>query len=742
MNQRHAIRAGISLGLLLLFGLYVRDDLALPLVDRLEDFAYDARVRLTTLDSVDPRVVIVDIDERSLSAEGHWPWPRDLLGRLVRTLVDRYGVRVVGVDYVFPEPDDQRALAALDALAGGELADDARFRAAYDSLRPALDTDARFAADLVGRPVVLGFVLQPVGSGGEGQALGALPPPLIAAGAGDTALRFEGASGATGNLAALQRAARGGGFFSNPLVDEDGSFRRVTLLQEYRGAVYESLALATLRHAYGDPPPPVGFEFFSGSGSARDNLDLEWLTLGGLRLPVDEQLAIWIPYRGGQGSFRYVSATDVLAGTVDQATLRDSIVLVGTTAPGLLDLRTTPVGNAYPGVEVHANLISGILDQRVKQRPEYVRGAHLLLLVLCATLLTIANLRLGVGGTTVATLALLAATIASNLAAWEAGMIMPLASPVAFVVLLWFAHTLYGLFFETRRARKIGSQFGQYVPPELVKEMDERGEEFTFEGQARDMTVLFSDVRDFTSISEGLAERELSNLMNAYLTPMTEAIHAQRGTIDKYIGDAIMAFWGAPLADPEHARHAVLTALAMDALAAKLRTEFPARGWPEIHIGVGLSSGLMRVGDMGSRFRRQYTVMGDNVNLGARLEGLTKTYGVTVLASAATVEQVPEVQFVELDLVRVKGKERPVAIHTPLGLRDALDRERRAEATRHRAALEAFRAQRWDEAERDFFALDQARPRAYYRLFLDRIAHFRHHPPAADWDGAATYTSK
>jgi adenylate cyclase len=230
--------------------------------------------------------------------------------------------------------------------------------------------------------------------------------------------------------------------------------------------------------------------------------------------------------------------------------------------------------------------------------------------------------------------------------------------------------------------------------------------------------------------------------MNAYLTPMTGVIHKQRGTIDKYIGDAIMAFWGAPLPDPDHARHAVLAGMEMEQAAAAISAEFRKKGWPEIHIGVGLSSGPMRVGDMGSSFRKQYTVMGDTVNLGSRLEGLTKNYGVTVLVSDATRELVPEVQFIELDRVRVKGKEHPVAIHTPVGMKDALEKGVKQMATRHKNALALYREQRWDDAEREFFGLFQEHKKHYHQVYLDRINHFRREPPPSPWDGVFTYTTK
>ena len=740
--MRLVIRIAISAVLFLAFALQVPGFLPMPFLDRLEDMAYDSRVRLTMPETVDPRVVIVDLDERSITAEGRWPWSRDKVAMLVEKLFDQYGTRVVGFDMNFPEADDQRAVELLEALAARGLKDDPEFAATYAEVRPTLDTDARFAAALEGRPVVMGYVFQPRGSAGEGQRIGALPAPLFRKGGDPTRLTYEEALGYTGNLAPLQDAASAGGFFTNPLVDADGSFRRVPLLQTFDGAVYESLALATLRVALGDPP--LGFVFAGGAGSPKDNLDLEWVTLGDLRIPVDDQIGVWVPYRGYQLSFPYVSATDVLRGTADPAVLRDAIVLVGTSAPGLLDLRNTPVGEAYAGVEVHANIVSGVLDQRVKLFPSWTIGAQLSLLALLAAVLTFLQVRFQVVVATALTAGVVVALVLGNLAAWQwEHLVLPIAAPVLFTLVLFLVHTVYGLFIESRGARQLAAQFGQYVPPELVEEMAQHGgEQFTFEGQTREMTVLFSDVRGFTTISEGLGPKELTELMNAYLTPMTGVIHKQRGTIDKYIGDAIMAFWGAPLPDPDHARHAVLAGMEMEKAAAAISEEFKKKGWPEIHIGVGLSSGPMRVGDMGSEFRKQYTVMGDVVNLGSRLEGLTKNYGITVLASDATRGLVPEVQFIEIDLVRVKGKEHPVAIFTPVGMRDHLEKGVKHMAARHKTALALYREQRWDDAEKEFFALYQEHKKHYHQVYLDRINHFRREPPPAQWDGVFTYTTK
>lgn len=726
------VRTGITLVLLAVFLLHVHG-YRIGLVAQLENLAYDARLRLTMPDTVDPRIVIVDIDEPSITRIGQWPWRRDILADLVDHLFEQYGVRVVGFDMVFPEPDSHTLLARrlLEELNAPPQAETGLH----------FNYDEQFADSLRNRPTVLGVVFKRA-EGRGADRLGLLPPPVLEREADTASVDFLTAEAYSANLPVLQRAAAAGGFFDNPTVSGDGVFRRVPLLREYEGAVYQSLALAMYRAVNGWPP--VGLRFYSDNPVDWNNLDLEYVQVGEARVPVDEDVAVHVPYRGPMFSFPYVSAADVLEGKADPGVLRDAIVLVGTSAPGLYDLRVTPVGEVYAGVEVHANIISGLLDGRIKHHPEYVRGIHAALLLLIALVMTWISLRSSILKASLGALAVLAAIVGGNLVLWEYGdFIVPVAAPLLFTILLFGAHTVYGYFIESRGKRQLSGLFGQYVPPALVEEMATDPASYSLQGESREMTVLFSDVRNFTNISESLEATELTRLMNEYLTAMTGVIHERRGTIDKYIGDAIMAFWGAPLADSEHAEHAVRAALDMSMRAAELRKSFKARGWPELHIGVGLNTGSMNVGNMGSEFRMAYTVMGDAVNLGSRLEGLTKQYGVEILASESTREQAPDIQFVELDRVRVKGKEKPVAIFEPLGLRSAIGREQRSLIARHKQAMQLYRQQNWDAAEREFFALQQALPaKRYYRLYLERIQRLRSRPPGPGWDGVTAYDTK
>jgi adenylate cyclase len=311
------------------------------------------------------------------------------------------------------------------------------------------------------------------------------------------------------------------------------------------------------------------------------------------------------------------------------------------------------------------------------------------------------------------------------------------------ILLIFVFNMAYGFLVEARGRRQITGLFGQYVPPELVDEMSKDPEKFSMEGESREMTVLFTDVRGFTTISEGLDPKALSQLMNEFLTPLTEVIYRYRGTIDKYMGDCIMAFWGAPLVDPEHARQGVLAALEMQRALKELQPHFRERNWPEVRIGVGLNTGRMSVGNMGSKIRLAYTVMGDAVNLASRLESITKEYGADIIVGEGTKEAVPGIFFREIDRVRVKGKDTAVAIFEPLGAEGEVPQETRERVDAFHEALALYRQQDWDMAEQRLHALRNSAPADKLAdVFLERIAFLRVNPPGAGWDGAFTFQHK
>ncbi len=734
------LRTGLSLGITLALILHVSGYFPLPLLSQLELFAYDARLRLTLPGGVDPRIVIVDIDETSLLREGQWPWPRQRLTQLVDTLFSYYQIRLLAFDIVFAEAERNPMLTALDHLAQGALREDAPFQQHWTQLRSQLAGDDRLAASFRDRAVVMGYYFAMLDQQGGDLRVGQLPPaaaPLTVL--GGIPNPFATAAGYSANLPLLQASAASGGFFNSTLVDPDGLFRRLPLLVGYDGQFYEHFSLAVVRTLLGHPP----LEFVTAPGYQDGGQRVEAVRIGVFDIPIDVQGAALAPYRGPQGSFPYIPAHAVLDRQADPQALAGTIVLVGATAAGLMDLRATPVQNIYPGVEVNATLIAGILDQRIKSRPAFTTGLEVALLALLGILGSglglLPPLRALLG-----MLALTAAVLILNLYAWQTlNLAMPLAPSLTLLLLLYVLHSSYGYFVQTRREQRLARLFGQYVPQELVTEMSRRPGSYALGGESRQMTVLFSDLQDFTTLSETLEPHQLTRMMQFILTPLTRIIHEQRGTVDKYIGDAIMAFWGAPLPDPDHARHAVQAALAMKARLAELQPELLAHGWPALRIRIGINSGLMNVGNMGSQFRMAYTVLGDAVNLAARLEGAAKQYGSTIVISEFTRAAVPDLAGRELDRARVKGRTQPVTLFEPLGPAAALSTSLRQELAEHEQALIAYRARDWAQAETRFQQLQTHHPeQPLYTLYLQRIAALRTDPPTAAWDGVFTFTEK
>lgn len=713
-----------------------------PFLNQLENWTYDARLNYKRLNTIDDRIVIVDIDESSLALEGRWPWSRDKLAAIVNNLFEVYQADVVGFDIVFAEKDESSGLKEFEFLASTELKDDPLFHKALDNIRPRLEYDQMFAKALKDRNVVMGYYFKSNVSENEIAQSGLLPPAVTKLNKQLSArLPINKALGYGGNLNILQSSARSGGFFDNPFVDSDGVFRRVPLIQIHQDQVYASLALSTTQAYLKNSDIKLNVV---NNGTKNDQYyALESVHINEFSIPVDGKGAVYVPFRGLSYSFPYISAHKILNKKIDPDSLKGKIVLVGTTAPGLLDLRSTPVQSVYPGVEIHANIISGILDQRINHSPAWAIGYEFIILILIAAtmafLLPVSSPLMA----TVATTIVLILTVSGTLMAWNSQIILPLASPVLLIVLNYILHMSYGFFIESRGKRQLAHLFGQYIPPEIVDEMSKSPANFSLDGENKVMTVLFSDVRGFTTISEGMDPKQLTQLMNALLTPMTRVIHKHRGTIDKYMGDAIMSFWGAPLEDPDHARHALHAAMEMMVELKIMQKDFESRGWPPINIGIGLNTGNMNVGNMGSEFRMAYTVLGDSVNLGARLEGLTKEYGVNIIVSESTKESIPEFTYRDLDLVRVKGKNEPIAIFEPIGHEDEIDEATTLELARYNQALQSFRAQNWDQAETDFFALSQIHPdRFLYQVYLNRVTHYKEHLPNDDWDGVFTHTSK
>ena len=714
-----------------LFSLEVIGVLRLPLLHVLEFATYDARVRLSAREQVDPRIVIVDIDESSQRLEGRWPWRRDTLARLVDELTETYHAEVVAFDMGFPEAERDFTVEQLFELAAAR--NDLVTLERLTLYEPVLDRDAAFASSIDNASrVVLGYIFH---HGEETGRTGQLPPPLFPAESRIPEATFAvRAGGYTGNLNGFQQHAADAGFFSNPVLDPDGVYRRAPLLMEFEGALYPSLPLAVAQTYLGATAEPV---LAPGGDALGGYPSLEALNLAGVTIPLDANATTLVPYRGKRGSFPYVSAADVLRGTLElPQRLAGTIVLIGTTAAGYVDMKPTPVQNVFPRAEIQANLVAGILDGSIPRQPAYTLAVELLMVVASGLVLAVILPLTGPLAGGVATFATLAAVTLINAYAWHyQQQVLPLAASLSVIVLIYVVNAIYGFFFEFRSRSHLGRLFGQYVPPELVSAIGRNRGAYSLEGEKRELTVLFSDVRNFTTIAESMDPHDLARMMNSFLTPLTRAVHQNRGTIDKYMGDAMMAFWGAPLADPDHAAHAVATALQMVDVVDSLRKPFQERGWAEISVGIGINTGEMSVGNMGSEFRVAFTVMGDAVNLGSRLEGLAKRYGLPIVVSEHTFAQAPGFVYLEVDRVRVRGKASHVTIYTPMCHRDRASVDIEAFALKHAEALEDYRRRRFDAAL-CWFSQVPPLPQlvTLYEIYSQRIEVYRESPPDDDWD--------
>lgn len=745
--RRHGARMAVTLLPLVLALLHAVGVIQIGLIQQLDDVIYDARLRFSMSQGHDERIVVVDIDEQSLARVGRWPWSRDKVALLLDRLFDEHHVALLGFDVVFAEPDTSSGLVRLQSLARNELKDVPAFAEHLHRLAPSLDFDARLAKALANRPVVLGYYFT---SDRDGLTSGVLPAPVMdVAALQGRPIRFTSWTGYGANLPELSAAAPVAGFF-NPIVDGDGKVRSVPLVAEYRGHYYESLALAMYRLIAGSPQVLPGFpreRFLSKNYHGLDSLVLQrpgWRQ----EIPVDGRVSALVPFRGlggvKGGSFQYVSAADVLDGRVPAGSLRDKVILVGTTAPGLQDLRVTPVGEAYPGVEVHANLIAGLIDGHLPAIPDYALGFDVVVLTLAGVFLALILPLVSAPWAVFISVISFVSLLGLNLLLFQVyDLVMPLGASLSMIMMAFGLNMSYGYFVESRSKRELAKLFGNYVPPALVDEMVKQPETYSMEAQSRELTVMFCDMRGFTQLSEGMEPTQLQTLLNRVFSRLTAVISAHLGTIDKYMGDCVMAFWGAPVGQEDHALRAVAAALEMTQAIELINQEHAAQGLPKIGIGIGLNTGLMCVGDMGSDDRLAYTVIGDTVNLGSRLEGLSKYYGIEIVVSEFTRKKVPDYVWQELDRVKVKGKQQVVTIYTPIAPQGQVNKLVQDELKSWQVFLKFYRSQDWEQADLQLFNLQRLGGKKHlYVLYAERVASLKMLPIDPAWDGATSFETK
>ena len=701
--------------------------------------AFDSYQRLEP-ETFDPNsaVRIVDIDEDLLVRIGQWPWARTTMADLLTKLTGQ-GAAVVAFDILFSEPDQTSLEVAVKRMAP----DEAKLIEAAVAGHPG--HDAEFAKAIAAAPAVLAAALSNRGLTAK------LPQKAGFAVAGDDPRPFiAGFAGATSNLPDLNEAAQGIGSI-NWVPDRDQVIRRIPLLYREGDDFVPTLVTETLRVAQGAGTYILKASNSSGETAFGQSTGLNHIKVGDLEIPTDADGGIWLRFRPSNPA-AYIPAWKVLAGENNPDEVAGRIILIGTSAPGLIDLRATPLDAAIPGVEIHAQAIEHILAQRSLTRPDYALALELAIMLALGIALSIVLPRIPARGAAVLGVSVIALLGGGGWAAYRyAGLLLDPSFASLALFILVAAATLYVYRRVELQRTEVRRAFSHYVSPTVVDELIAHPERLELGGEVRELTLLFCDVRNFTTISEQLTAHELTRFINSLLTPLSEVILDHRGTIDKYMGDAIMAFWNAPLDDPAHADHACRSALGMAArmteLNAMWQAEAEAAGRPfrKVAIGIGINSGDCCVGNLGSVQRFDYSAIGDDVNVASRFEGLSKHYGLTIVVGEPTVARLPNPRVLEIDLIRVKGRAQPTRIFTML---DALGGETGV-ADRilpiHTEMLAAYRRKDWSGAEAAIAAcqaLGLATLEAFYDAYLARIATWRESPPPDEWDGAYTALMK
>lgn len=705
--------------------------------------AFITRLQYATFDTFNklaPRganayTVIVDIDEDSVARLGQWPWPRDVMASLV-TQLKSMGAKATVFDIVFAE-SDRTSPVQLAA----RLPQSARDVKAMLTGMP--DTDMQFA-DAIKQTgqVVTGFVWAEQGNKGK--------VPYVTSGMviskGAQALLMREATVANAmltNLPAFEKAAAGNGSFSVS-TDLDGIVRRVPLIIRFGDTLYPSLALEALRVALGG----------QASIQVRETPQRIWqdslkpalmVRVGNITLPMDSDGQIWVYYSPSVKK-TYVPAADVIEGRVPLEEVKNKIAVIGTSAEGLKDIRSSPLDLFVPGVEMHTNIIEQAMQGQFIYRPAFAKGVEALFIFVTSMAVIVLTPFIPLFWLLGVVVLLGAGAFALS---WQAyttlGVMVDPVFPTLSVLAIFMLAALLAYLKSELERRDIQGAFGLYISPAYMKELTESPDKLKLGGEIRTLTIMFTDIRNFTKISEGMAPEVLINTMNDFLTPMSDEVMKARGTIDKFMGDAMMAFWNAPLDVDAHEIHACRAALAMqgvlDPVNAKLKAQAEAAGRTHIPLqcGIGLNTGPVAVGNMGSRQRFAYSVLGDAVNMASRLEGQTKTYGVQILLGEATAQAASNFACVELDSIRVVGKDQPARIYTLLGDEAVADTDAFKDfMADHTAFLAAYRTGAWDDA---ISACNRARAHAvaqpllgYYKLLEARVAAFKKTPPQ-NWDG-------
>lgn len=730
----------VWLGVATVIGVTALQVIGLPIVDRLGLAVFDSYQRLAPRPYEDAPVRILDIDDESIRRLGQWPWPREQVAALTDRLAES-GAAVIAYDVVFSEPDrTSPALVAERLRAGGDPE-----AAAVVARLP--DPDGVLAGSIAASPVVLGYFLT------YDEQVHVAPAATGMAVAGSSPTNVPTFANAIPPLPGLIDTAAGTGFVST-IGDADGIVRRTPLIARQGDQLLPSLALESLRVAQQAGAIMIRSNDASGQHGG-DGGDVVAIRVGQFEIPTTAQGEMWLRFTEPQPD-RVVPAwrlmQDRMTDAEREAAFAGQIVFVGTGAIGLRDLVATPIEERTPGVGIHALAAEQAILGRFLTRPDWAPGLERALLFLSALALALALPRLGARWSAVAGLVAVVAMVGASWWAFRArDFLIDPTWPVLGLVTTYGVVTFATYFREERRRSFIHGAFGRYLSPEMVRRIASDPGALELGGQEREMTVLFCDIRGFSRISEGMTPQQIIRFLIAFLTPMCDLLIDRKATIDKFIGDAILAFWNAPLDDPEHPRNAALAALGMVSALKALNETMQAQAvepWPgEVKIGIGLNTGPCCVGNMGAAQRLSYSLIGDTVNVASRLEGLTKRYGVSIAIGSALQAQLPKFATLELDRVRVVGRDTTETLYTLLGdetLADDPDYQKFAGG--HAAILEAYRAKDWRGAKRRIKRLS-AQAEQYgmaeaHAALSARISAYARSDPGPDWDGTFQATEK
>lgn len=702
--------------------------------NRIDYLIYDVRLiatRTYKASSTNFPISIIAIDEKSISDVGEWPWSYDIMAKLISKLREQ-GAAVIALNMIFSEPADNIISVIKQKLTAENLNSNLP---ELNKLSPNFDYNSKLIDQVRNKnDIVLSFLLYK-----QNYRHGQLPAPIGKLNHlhknDNTILNMRGY---ITNFQALQKASKNSGFITL-LTDDDGILRRVPLVLRYKNSIYPSLSLKIAEVYLAKNRIKLDFVHINKM------YYLDSINLNQQNIPTDNAGQVMVPFHEKSPMFKHYSATDVLNNKLHIGELKNSIVLVGVTAPQYGNYFGTSIGEALPKIEIIGHVVNGILKDRLTSSPYWSHYVTIGLILIIGTILTLFLPRLAPTSSVFFSFAVLILLIVTNnIILWFLWHVVIYCSiPLIMIILQVLTSMTYGYLFENRKKKLLQAAFGQYVPTDYVNILLDNSNEYSLDGESCELTVLFADIRNFTKLSEDMDANAIKKILNQYFTPMTSIIFQYDGTIDKYVGDMIMAFWGAPLKNDNHRTDAINASLDMLLKSNELKTIFAKEGFPELSIGIGLNTGIMNVGDMGSEFRRAYTVLGDPVNIGARLESATKYYGVHLIVGSETRANQNQFLFRLLDKIRIKGKQISIDIYEVMGRMNDATASMIKEAEAHEEALFTYFKMDFTRANKLFTKLHNEFPEKHlYVIFLERIKYFKKNPPPNDWDGSYEFMEK